>query len=59
MAPDEKIVAQICRIEYEKSSGKLYMVFEVIDPKLKQDVKENWTKDIEFKIVDKNLANKF
>lgn len=52
----DKVVAEACRIEYEEKSGKLYIVFEVKDEKYKQDIKKNWTKDIEFRLVDKSLV---
>lgn len=51
-----KIVAEAVRIEYEEKTGKLYIVFEVTDEKYKQDIKSNWTKDIEYKLVDKFLV---
>lgn len=52
----DKIVAEAVRIEYEEKTGKLYIVFEVKDEKYKQDIKSNWTKDIEYKLVDKFLV---
>ena len=52
----DKVVAEAVRIEYEEKTGKLYIVFEVKDEKYKQDIKNNWTKDIEYKLVDKFLV---
>lgn len=52
----DKVVAEAVRIEYEEKTGKLYIVFEVKDEKYKQDIKSNWTKDIEYKLVDKYLV---
>lgn len=52
----DKIVAEAVRLEYEEKTGKLYIVFEVKDEKYKQDIKKNWTKDIEYRLVDKNLV---
>ena len=52
----DKIVAEAVRIEYEEKTGKLYIVFEVKDEKYKQDIKSNWTKDIEYRLVDKFLV---
>ena len=49
-------VAEAVRIEYEEQTGKLYIVFEVKDEKYKQDIKKNWTKDIEYRLVDKFLV---
>lgn len=52
----DKVVAEAIRIEYEEKSGKMYIVFEIKDEKYKQDLKKNWTKDIEFRLVDKLLV---
>lgn len=54
----DKIVAEAVRIEYEEKSGKLYIVFEVKDEKYKQDIKKNWTCDIEYKLIDRALVLK-
>jgi hypothetical protein len=56
MKPNEQIVGEAIRIEFEEQSGKLFIVFEVKDEKYKQDIKKNWTKDIEFRLVDKLLV---
>jgi hypothetical protein len=56
MKPNEKIIAELARVEYEEKSGKLYIVFEVIDPQSKQDIKDNWTADIDYRIIDKKLV---
>ncbi len=52
----DQIVAEAVRIEYEEKTGKLFIVFEVKNEKYKQDIKKNWTKDIEYKLVDRNLV---
>jgi len=52
----DKVVAEAVRIEYEEKTGKLYIVFEVKDEKYKQDIRANWTKDIEFRIVNQFLV---
>lgn len=52
----DQVVAEAVRIEYEEKTGKLFIVFEVTNEKYKQDIKKNWTKDIEYKLVDKNLV---
>lgn len=56
MKHDEEAIAEAVRIEYEEKTGKLFIVFEITNEKFKQDIKKNWTKDIEYKIVDKNLV---
>jgi hypothetical protein len=54
----EEIVAEAVRIEYEHHSGQLFIVFKVIDGKYKDYIKNNWTKDIEYRLIDKYLINK-
>jgi hypothetical protein len=52
----DKVVAEAVRIEYEEKTGKLYIVFEVKDEQYKQNIKKNWTKDIEYRLVDRSLV---
>jgi hypothetical protein len=52
----DNVVAEAVRIEYEEQTGKLYIVFEVKDEKYKQDIKKNWTQDIEYRLVDRFLV---
>jgi hypothetical protein len=52
----KETVAEAVRIEVEERTGKVYIVFEVKNEKLKQDIKKNWTKDIEYRLVDKSLV---
>jgi hypothetical protein len=52
----KEVLAEAVRIEYEEKTGKLFIVFEVKNEKFKQDVKKNWTKDIEYKLVDRQLV---
>lgn len=54
----DKVVAEAVRIEYEEKTGKLFIVFEVKDEKYKQDIKRDWAKDIEFRLIDKSLVEK-
>jgi hypothetical protein len=52
----KETVAEAVRIEYEESTGKLFIVFEVKNEKFKQDIKKNWTQDIEYKLIDRLLV---
>lgn len=54
----EKILAEAVRIEYEQKNGDIFIVFKVIDEKFKNDIKTNWTKDIEYRLIDKLLVSK-
>lgn len=56
MKHDEQVVGEASRIEFEEKTGRLFLVFEIVNEKYKQDIKKNWTKDIEFKLVDKQLV---
>lgn len=58
MKVDEEAVAEAARIEYDEKSGKLYLVFEVKNPKYKRHIMETWTKDIEYVIVNHSLHKK-
>lgn len=52
----DKVVAEACRIEVEEKTGRLFIVFEVKDEQYKQDIKKNWTQDIEYRLIDKCLV---
>jgi hypothetical protein len=56
MKPNEQIIGEAVRLEYEERSGKLFLVFEITNEQNKQDIKKNWVNDIEFKMVDKFLV---
>ena len=55
MKPSEHVVGEAVRVEYEEKTGKLFIVFEISEEKYKQDIKNNWCENIEFRIVDKLL----
>ena len=52
---NDEILAEACRIEYDEKQDKLYIVFEVKNLPFKQKIKKDWTKDLEFVLVDKTL----
>ncbi len=52
----EEVVGEAVRVEYNEKNGKLFLVFEITSEKYKQDIKKNWTKDIEYRLVDKFLV---
>lgn len=54
----EKIIAEAIRIEYSEKEDKLYIVFEVIDPISKINIKKNWADDIEYHLIDRKLMEK-
>ena len=55
MKPNEQIVGEAVRIEFEEKTGKLYLVFEIKEERFKQNIKKDWIKDIELRLVDKYL----
>lgn len=57
MKSDEETVGEACRIEVEEGTGRVFIVFEIKNEKYKQDIMKNWTKDIEFKLIDKKLVS--
>jgi hypothetical protein len=56
MKSDEEIVGEAVRVEYSERDGKLFLVFEIKNEKYKQDIRKNWTQDIEFRLVDRLLV---
>jgi len=49
-------IAEAIRIEHDEKADDLLIVFRVTNAKYKQIVKQNWTKDMEFRIVNKKLV---
>jgi hypothetical protein len=56
MKNDEEIIGEAVRVEYDKETGQLFLVFEITNQKYQQDIKNNWSRDIEFRLIDKKLA---
>jgi len=52
----EEIIGEACRIEYEETTGKLFVVFEIKNEKQKNFIKTNWTNDIEYRLIDRLLV---
>jgi hypothetical protein len=50
------VVASAVRVEHEEHSDTVYLVFEIVDEKFKQQIKDDWMKDINLKIIDKQLV---
>jgi hypothetical protein len=51
-------VARAVRVEHDLSNDTIYLVFEVVDEKLKQQIKLDWMQDIELKLIGKELINR-
>ena len=52
----EKIIAEAVRLEYDEKEDKLFIVFEITDPKSKLELKEKWaSNDLEYKLIGNHL----
>lgn len=54
----DEVIAEVIRVEHDEETGKLFLVFEVKSEKYKRDIMKNWTQDIEYRLVGKNLVLK-
>ena len=52
----EQVVGEAIRVEYDEFSDRLCLVFEITNQQMKQQIKNNWTRDIEFRLSDNNLT---
>jgi hypothetical protein len=48
-------VARATRMEIDKLTGDVYLVFKIIDERFKQKIKDNFNQDIELMIVNKEI----
>ncbi len=53
----EEIIGEAVRLEYEETTGKLFIVFEIKNEKHKNFIKSNWVNDIEYRLIDRLLVN--
>jgi hypothetical protein len=58
MKPFEEVIGQAVRVEHIESNDKIYVVFEITNPKYKEQIKREWTADIEFELIGKELIKK-
>lgn len=49
-------IARAIRIDIDPLTGDVYLVFKIIDESFKKNVRENWEKDIELKILGRDLV---
>jgi len=50
-----KTVARAVRLESESKSGKLYIVFEIVDESFRKRINDSWKDDIPLVLIDKEL----
>jgi hypothetical protein len=55
MKHNDEVIAEAVRIEYDEETGKMFLVFEVKSENNKRDIRKNWTEDIEYRLIGKNL----
>lgn len=48
-------VAEAVRVEYNKHNDDVFLVFKITDERFKKRIKDDWTQDIDLKIIDKGL----
>ena len=56
MKLDDEVVGEAIRVEYSPEDDKLFLIFEITNPKYKQDVKKNWTQNVEFRLIERYLV---
>lgn len=48
-------IAKAVRVEHETQTDSIFLVFEVVDERFKQKVKQDWMQDIEVKLIGRDL----
>jgi hypothetical protein len=49
-------VAEAVRVEHDRHTDTVFLVFEIVDEKFKSRIKKDWTQDIPLRIIDKKLV---
>lgn len=49
-------VARAIRLEYDEETDEAYLIFKIIDPKFKKNIREEWVNDDNFKLIKKDLV---
>ena len=52
----KKRVAIAVRMEYDQNNDDTFIVFKIIDPALKQKLRDNWDDGIELKMINTSLV---
>jgi hypothetical protein len=56
MVSPKKEVAVAVRMEYDKSSDDVFIVFRIVDEQFKQKVRDDWKDDIEVRLINTTLV---
>ena len=54
----EKEVAIAVRVEHNTDNDDVFLVFQIVDESFKNKIKEDWTQDIEMRLINKTLVIK-
>ena len=49
-------MATAVRVELNQQTDELYLVFKIVDEAFRQEVKRDWTQDLEVKLLGKDLV---
>ena len=52
------IVAEAVRLEHEQKTDTFYLVFEITDEKFRNRIKQDWTQDIDLRVIDVQVDGK-
>jgi hypothetical protein len=52
----DEVVAEASRIEVDEKTGRMFLVFEVKSEKYKKQIKQNWTDDVEYRLIGTELV---
>jgi hypothetical protein len=54
----EEVIAKASRVEYDETTGRLFIVFEVVSEVHKKKIRSEWNDDIEYRLIGTNLVIK-
>lgn len=49
-------VARAVRIEIDPNTGDMYLVFKIVDVSFKQRVRDDWSADVQLKVLGRDLV---
>ena len=49
-------VARAVRIEIDPNTGDVYLVFKIVDVAFKQRVRDDWSADVQLKVLGRDLV---
>lgn len=52
----QRTIAKAVRVEHDIKTDTLYLVFEITDEQFREEIRRDWMKDVEVKIIGKTLV---